>query len=583
MTMPWFRASRRLAGSLSWRSGLALVLLLTAACAGPGSDDSGNPPASPDPGVAPRLGATGGTSSADPTILARIRFKDRADLDRMASELDLLEHVDLEAGVADALLDSAEYEKLVGQGYVVDIDEEQTALLNGPAIDSIPGYSCYRTVEETAAAMNTLASNYPNLVDIVDIGDSWHKVTPGGNAGYDLQVMVVTNKSIAGPKPRFFLMGAIHAREYTTAETVMRFAEELVQGYGSDPDATWLLDNFELHALPHSNPDGRKIAEQGYYQRKNSNNTNGGSCSNPPSSSNQYGTDLNRNSSFKYGGASTSTSPCNQVYRGRSAASEPETQALQAYITSIFPDQRGPADSDPAPATASGVLITLHSYSPLVLVPWAWTTTGAPNATQLHTLGRKFGFHNSYGVCQPSSCLYAASGTTDDFSYGELGVASFTFEMGTSFFQSCSSYTSTVLPANLPALRYAFKAARRPYQAPAGPEALSVVASPSLVTAGQSVTLTASINDTRYKSNGYGTEPTQNIAAARYSVNAPSWGLGLTTDMNPSDGTFNATIENATATFSTTGWTPGRYLIYVEGQDAAGNWGVPTGVFVDVQ
>jgi carboxypeptidase T len=56
--------------------------------------------------------------------------------------------------------------------------------------------------------------DYSTLVELVDMGDSWDKVTAGGPAGYDLQGMVVTNENIAGPKPRFFLMGAIHAREY---------------------------------------------------------------------------------------------------------------------------------------------------------------------------------------------------------------------------------------------------------------------------------------------------------------------------------------------------------------------------------
>jgi hypothetical protein len=98
------------------------------------------------------------------------------------------------------------------------------------------------------------------------------------------------------------------------------------------------------------------------------------------------------------------------------------------------------------------------------------------------------------------------------------------------------------------------------------------------------VTLTATLDDTRYNSNGWGTEPTQSIAAARYSVDKASWANGATTvSMNPSDGTFNATIEGATASVSTAGWTPGRHLILVEGKDANGNWGAPTGVFLTVQ
>ena len=78
-------------------------------------------------------------------------------------------------------------------------------------------------------------------------------------------------------------MAAIHARELTTAEVATRFAEQLVQRYGVDPDVTWLLDYNEVHILAQSNPDGRKMAEadagnpnianENAYWRKNVNNT----------------------------------------------------------------------------------------------------------------------------------------------------------------------------------------------------------------------------------------------------------------------------------------------------------------------
>ena len=82
------------------------------------------------------------------------------------------------------------------------------------------------------------------------------------------------------------------------------------------------------------NPDGHHIVEAGgggsspYYQRKNANNTNG--CTTwPPTSSTQFGTDNNRNFPFLWnccGGSSGA--PCSQTYRGTSAGSEPETQAV---------------------------------------------------------------------------------------------------------------------------------------------------------------------------------------------------------------------------------------------------------------
>jgi carboxypeptidase T len=206
------------------------------------------------------------------TLLVHISYGTEERLARLSEELDLLEHADRAAGIVDALVGEETYARLEKEGLAVEVDKEQTALLDEMAsmsTMSIPGYACYRTVEETSASMTQLATTYPNLVTVVDIGDTYEKVTPGGNPGYDLQVLVATNKAIPGPKPRFFLMGAIHAREYTTAEVAMRFAETLLDGYGKDPDATWLLDQYELHVLPITNPDGRKLAEQGYLQRKN--------------------------------------------------------------------------------------------------------------------------------------------------------------------------------------------------------------------------------------------------------------------------------------------------------------------------
>ncbi|MEZ4296422.1 MAG: M14 family zinc carboxypeptidase [Polyangiaceae bacterium] len=529
-----------------------------------------------EPGAAPQ------TDIPRKLLLVHVYYETEENLERFSEELDLQEHADRKAGYVDALVEPEVYRSLLAEGFRVDVDEEQTALINQMPYMSISGYSCYRTVEETASSMASLESTYPDLISITDIGDSYEKVTPGGAAGYDLQVMVVTNEAIPGPKPRFFLMGAIHAREYATAELAMRFAEGLVTDYGTDPDATWLLDNFELHVLPQSNPDGRKIAEQSYSQRKN--RRPGGNCSNPPTSSSQLGVDLNRNSSFKWGGAGTSSSKCNLTYKGASAASEPETQSIQTYVGSIFDDQRGPLDTDAAPSDTNGLLISLHAYGELVLFPWGWSASAAPNLAQLQTLGRKFGYLNGHDVCQPPTCLYAASGTTDDWSYGTLGIASYTFEMGTSFFQSCSSFESSIAPGNLAALRTAFKHARRPYETPKGPDALNVAVSASPVTAGAVVTLTATADDTRYDSHGWGTEPTQNIAAARYTIGDPSWVSGVTpTAMSASDGTFDATSEGVTASIDTTGWSAGRYLLLVEGQDADGNWGAPTGVFLDVQ
>ena len=520
--------------------------------------------------------------------VVRITYRSPEEAETLLSALDVFEESCGQHCLV-ALVSPEEYQNLVDEGRLVVIDQARTAQLAADvalvqqafaageqAINAIPGYACYRTVEETYNSLAALAAANPQIATWTDIGDSWEKVTPNGAAGYDLYSLKLTNSAMPGPKPKFFLMAAIHAREYATAELATRFAEELIAKYNVDPDVTWLLDYVEIHIVPQVNPDGRKKAETGLLWRKNTDNNDG--CNTASS----WGTDLNRNSSFKWNMGGSSSSACNETYRGPSAASEPEVQVIQTYASSILTDQRGPNDTDAAPADAQDVFITLHSYGQLVLYPWGWTTTPPPNVAQLATLGRKFGYYNGYQVCSGPICLYSTSGTTDDYTYGEFGTASYTFELGTAFFQSCSSFTSDILPKNMPALYYAAKAARRPYQNPAGPDALNLSLSAATVLQGAAVTLTATLNDTRYNSNGWGTEAVQTIAAGQYTIDAPSWAGGAPIAMSASDGAFDATIENVTATLDTSPLAPGRHTIFVEGKDATGNWGVLTAAFLQV-
>lgn len=531
-------------------------------------------PLTPQPS---RMSAVAPTPAA---VVARIYFHDQAAVNRLAEYYDVW-HVE-RAGQAEqrymvALLAATAITKLKAQGYRVEIDNVRTAQLDQQPIvarsqqSGIPGYGCYRTVEETYSTMAALATSHPQLATWTDIGNSWEKETLGATAGHDLYVLKLTNRARPGPKPIFLLIAAIHAREYTTAELATRFAEELAATYMIDPDVTWLLDYFEIHIIPQTNPDGRKLAEGGQLWRKNINNTDG--CTTPGF----WGTDLNRNSSFRWDNGGSSDYACDITYHGASAGSEPETQSLEKYIRAIFPDQRGPNDSDPAPVDAQGVFISLHSYSELVLFPWGYTTASAPNSTGLQTLGRKFGYANGYQVCNGPDCLYSTSGTTDDFAYGELGVASYTIELGQNFFEQCSFFENNIIPKNMPALYYAAKAARRPYQTPAGPDVLQ----PSVTYTGTTALLKATVDDTRYNSNGWGIEPSQPISAVRLTIDTPSWITGTQSyTMSASDGRFDTAVESVTGTLDISTWQPGKRLILIEGQDTAGNWGAPTGLFV---
>jgi len=513
------------------------------------------------------------------STVVRIYFTSQDDLNQLAARFDLLEEVNQEQGYVLAILSPAEYSYLQQAGYRLEIDEGKTRLLNNPrealpgqGIDTIPGYPCYRTVEETHEDMQQIALAYPDMTELYDIGDSWDKVTPGGNPGYDILALRLTNENFGNvdEKPTFFLMAEIHAREYATAELAMRYIEYLIDNYNIDPDITWLLDYFRIYVVPMTNPDGRKIAEQGVWWRKNVDSDDG--CTDP----NNWGTDLNRNHTFKWNMGGSDDWPCGETYHGPTAGSEPEVQAIESFILTLFPDQRGPGDTDPAPLDSTGVFITLHSAASLVLWPWGWSSSPAPNGTQLETLGRHLAYFNGY-TPQQSYQLYQTSGTSDEFVYGELGVPGYTYELAGEFFQNCSSFENTDVPDNIDSLMYAYKTARLPYMNPAGPDSLNIMASPAAVAPGEPVLLTATANDTRYA----GGEPSQNIAEAHYSIDNPAWIPDTSTyPMVASDGNFNSNIENIEGTIDTTGLTSGRHIIYVESKDANGNWGVTSATFL---
>jgi len=462
-------------------------------------------------------------------------------------------------------------------GWRVTVDAEATADLR--PVTPFTFYGAYRTVTELYADLTTTVSNYPALTELVTYGQSQNKLIGGDYhggvllPGFDLKAIRVTNRQIPGPKPIFFLMANIHAREITTPEVAMRFLDWLVRGYGTNADATWLVDQHETWIVPTANPDGHWLVERGgaspYSQRKNAHRS--GSTSWPPSSSAQYGVDCNRNHSFKWNQGGVSTYPLDLTYLGAAPASESEVSALQDLVRSLIPDQRGPLDTDAAPDTTTGILISLHSYGNLVLWPWGYTTTTAPNATGLRAIGQKFATYNGY-TPQQSVQLYPTSGTSDDWAYGELGIAAYTFEMGTTFMPAFNTVDGNQWPTNRPALVYACKLARTPYATVRGPDALGIAVAAS----NGFVTVSATINDT---GNGG-----QTIQGSECVVDTPWWSNGAAPiAMSATDGLYNSPVETVRASLPETLFREGRHSVLVRGRDSAGNWGPPSAVFVDLR
>jgi hypothetical protein len=478
------------------------------------------------------------------------------------------------------MVEPDEYPDLVGVGFRLELDEARTAEINAPRVISatqasgIPGFPCFRTVEETYATAEQLVTEHSLLASWIDVGDTWEK--QNGLGGWDVMVLRLTNSLVWGAKPKLLITSSMHPREYAPAELNTRFAEYLVDNYDVDADVTWLLDHHEVHLMLMPNPDGRKKAETGLFWRKN---TNTDYCS--PTSNNR-GVDLNRNAEFQWGCCGGSSPfECGETYRGPFPVSDPETAIMQDYLREVFPDQRDEPLDAPAPDDTTGVYLDIHAASQVMVWPWGFAGT-SPNMTQLQTFGRKLAYFNGY-VPKQAVDLYPTDGTLMDFAYGDLGVPSVVYEIGTSFFQSCSFFENVMVGDNLPSMVYAAKVVRTPYLTPAGPEALQVTATPDFVMAGEMIELSATLDDTRFN-NDNGFEPTQAIVAAEYYVDLPPWSFGspAPVGMFAVDGSYDEPVESVTTLVDTTGMGHGRHTLFVRGQDANGSWGPFSAAFVTV-
>ncbi|CAM2011084.1 M14 family zinc carboxypeptidase [Acanthopleuribacter pedis] len=503
---------------------------------------------------------------------ARVFWADQAELQALAA---MVEPVDVrrEEGTATVIVDRRQINRLRRAGFRLSLERVVNPVIqpHQKGEGGIVGFPCYPTVDETYALLDQWAAAYPDLVQVIDIGDSWEKQFEGG--GDDLRVLKITGRNGVENKAPWFAMGALHAREYTTAALLTRFAEELLTGYGEDPNITWQLDHGVFHFLLIANPDGRRRAEQALFWRKNADNDY---CT----GSNFRGIDLNRNFTFQWGCCFGSSGvPCDETFRGPEAGSEPEIQALTDYVRMHFPDNRGPDIGDGVAPDAAGVFLDIHSYGRFVLWPFGYSQVDSADNAVLQRLGRKFAFFNGYSP-EKASASFVTDGTSDDWAYGELGLAAFTFELGTSFFQPCEDFENTILPDNLAALRYSARVARAPFSMPGGPDVIALNLARTVVLPGDTILITATADDTRFSTRN-GAEPSAVVTSVRLTVDTPPWLTdGDTPTFDAADGTFDSAVESVVLSWSPPPLTPGRHTVFVQARDADGDWGPVSAAFI---
>ena len=272
---------------------------------------------------------------------------------------------------------------------------------DGPTPGPVDG-GLYHTYQEIVDELTQLQTRFPQISKLTEIGKSIENRKI-------LAIKISDSANIEESEPEILLVGGHHAREWISVDVPFLIAKYLLENYDADSRIKNLVDSSEIWIVPMLNPDGHQYSvTDDRLWRKNRHNNGDGS----------FGVDLNRNYSYKWGGTGSSSDTYSETYRGPEAFSEPESKAIQNL----------------ASQHKFVAMIAYHNFSQLVLFPWGYTNSPAPDKTLLNQLAETMAdsIKKVHGVSytpQQSAQLYAASGDATDWLYGETQAPSFTIEL----------------------------------------------------------------------------------------------------------------------------------------------------------
>lgn len=325
---------------------------------------------------------------------------------------------------------------------------EQTTLATSELLDFPTKDANFHNYAELKAELEALVKANPKIAALDSIGKS-------GEGRELLRIRISGDLKTADQKAGLLMMGGHHAREHVSIDIPLMFAGYLLKEYAAgNAEIVRLVDNRDIQIVPMVNPDGAEHdISTGKYKmwRKNRAHNHDGT----------YGVDLNRNYGYGWGTGGSSEDPSDETYMGPAPFSEPETQAVKRW-----------ADNSPN----ATVLLSLHTYSELILYPWGGSTSKIADAKDRSVFEKMAGQMAKWNGYTPeqSSDLYVASGDTCDWAYAEHKMFSFTFELDPSSMWDGGFYPGqAVLPnvfqKNLKPFLYLIDAAENPYKTIASP------------------------------------------------------------------------------------------------------------------
>jgi hypothetical protein len=298
----------------------------------------------------------------------------------------------------------------------------------------------FYTPVEINRQLDSMQLLYPDLITLKSNIGTFQSIE-----GRPMYWVEITNlQDSANHKPQVLFTALHHAMEPMGMQQLIFFMDYLLENYGTNPEITYLVNNLEIYFVPVVNPDG-------YEYNYSTNPTGGGTWrKNRRNNGLTTGVDLNRNYgvAFGYDEVGSSSLGWHPWYRGDSAFSEPETQAIK-YFQEHHSFQSA---------------INWHAYGNYLIYPWNYSGSYTADSVTYEAFSKQMAYESNYvyGTCY-ETYGYQSNGDADDWAYQATStknsILSLTAESGTSsdgFWPSQSriiQLCKEALPVNLAFLR----------------------------------------------------------------------------------------------------------------------------------
>ncbi len=320
-------------------------------------------------------------------IQAKIYFESAEELNQLKSQ-----HLDIVGEQSDYLeivVFPDELEELTQLGFRAEVVIEDMTSFFQSRLDPARDMGGYKTLDEIYTNLDAMVADHPDLVSTrVDIGQSLEGRTMWA-------IKISDNPNVDEDEPELLYTALTHCREMITPEVLFYFMNYLSDNYGTDPEATYLVDNREIWFIPVLNVDGyyynqvTNPAGGGMWRKNRRNNGDG-----------TFGVDLNRNWGLGWGYNDFGSSPngIDETYRGTGPFSEPETQNVRDFIIDhefVF-------------------VIDYHAYTNIYYLPYGYNSSYFPDYPLVAEICDSMGAFNNYG-----HAIMGINGCSSDWEYGE--------------------------------------------------------------------------------------------------------------------------------------------------------------------